>query len=160
MFLTTDANKHPLSTAYGKGNHLWMGVDVQIRRPWLLVDFQVTLHDEDGEAITCTNTVLLSSAEDVLGLARQKTRILSVQLVTPHPKFTSGGWAIDRLTGIWECADPADSSIKARIYAKEDGSNQLDSLMGGVIDHADGWKLLLELPTYAADVEHGRTELH
>ena len=52
MFLTTDANKHPLSTIYGKGKHLWTGIDVQIRRPWLLVDFQLTLRDEDGDEVT------------------------------------------------------------------------------------------------------------
>lgn len=160
MFFTTDANKHPLSTAYGKGNHLWTGVDVQVRLPWLLVDFQLTLQDQDGDEITCTNTVLLSNAEDVLGLARQKIQILSVQLMTPHRSSKSGGWTIDRLTGIWECADPADSRIKAKVYAKEDGSNHLDSLIGGSVDHADSWKLLLEFPSCTADDERCLDELH
>ena len=158
MFLTTDANKHPLSTIYGKGKHLWTGIDVQIRRPWLLVDFQLTLRDEDGDEVTCTNTVLLSGSEDILGLAAQNVRILTVQLVTPHHNFRSGGWAIDRLTGIWECDDPADVRIKAKVYAKEDGSNHLDSLFGGAIDHADGWKLLLDLPACVADDEGGVNE--
>lgn len=160
MFLTNEANRHPLSTAFGKGNHLWTGVDVQIRRPWLLVDIELALRDEDGEEIKCTNTVLLSNSEDVLNLANQKIRILTVQLLTPSPNFIRGGWIIDRLTGIWECDDPADVRIKARVYAKEDGSNYLDSLFGGAITHFDGWKLLLDLPTCAADDEGGVNEFH
>lgn len=83
-----------------------------------------------------------------------------MQLVTPHHNFRSGGWAIDRLTGIWECDDPADVRIKAKVYAKEDGSNHLDSLFGGAIDHADDWKLLLDLPACAADDEGGVKEFH
>ncbi|MDN5536797.1 hypothetical protein [Comamonas sp.] len=34
----------------------------------------------------------------------------------------------------------------------------LDSLFGGAIDHADGWKLLLDLPACVADDEGGVNE--
>lgn len=76
MFLTTNANKHPLSTIYGNGNHLWTGIDVQIRRVWFIVDYQSMRQSDDENELTFTNTVLLSNAEDVLGFASNNTTIL------------------------------------------------------------------------------------
>lgn len=50
MFLTADTNKHPLSAVYGKGNHLWTGIDVLIRRVWFIVDYRLREQvDGDGE---------------------------------------------------------------------------------------------------------------
>lgn len=160
MFLTTDANKHPLSTLYGKGNHLWTGIDVQIRRAWFIVDYQLIHQDDDGDELTFTNTVLLSTAEDVLGLASKNITILSVSLMTPLLDPERGGWTIDRLTGIWECTDPGDPRIKAKIYAKEDGSHHVDSLLGATADQLGGWNLLLELPASPADAGNELNEPH
>lgn len=146
MFLTNDTNKHPLSTLYGKGSHLWTGIDVPMRRLWFTVDYQLIHRDDDGDELTLTNTVLLSTAEDVLDLASKEITILSVYLMTPLLDPKSGGWAMDRLTGIWECNDPGDPRIKAKIYAKEDGGHHLDSLFVTTADPLGDWKLLLMLP--------------
>ena len=146
MFITNDANKHPLSTLYGKGNHLWTGTDVQMRRVWFIVDYQSIHQGNDVEELTFTNTVLFSTGEDVLGFASKNTTILSVFLMTPLLRTERGGWTMDRLTGIWEGADPADPRIMAKIYAKEDGSYHVGSLLGATVDQLGDWKLLLELP--------------
>lgn len=117
----------------------------------LIVDYQLLHQEEDGDELTFINTVLLSAAEDVLGLASKKITILSVSLMIPLLDPQRGGWVIDRLTGIWECADPADPRIKAKIYAKEDGSYHVDSLLGSTIERLDGWTRLLELPACTTD---------
>ncbi|MEF8687949.1 UNVERIFIED_CONTAM: hypothetical protein NO986_10765 [Comamonas sp. A-3] len=148
MFLTADTNKHPLSAVYGKGNHLWTGIDVLIRRVWFIVDYRLREQvDGDGE-LTFTSTALLASGEDVLSMAGKNTAILSVSLMAPLPG-QSGGWTIDRLTKIWECADPADPRINAKIYSKEDGSHHVDSLFEASADQLEAWTLLLELPACA-----------
>lgn len=131
MFLTNNANKHPLSTLYGEGTHLWTGIDMPMRRLWFTVDYQWIHREDDGNELIFTNTVLLSTAEDLLGLASKEGILLSVYLMTPLLDTKSGGWSMDRLTGIWECNDPGDPRIKAKIYAKEDGSHHVDSLCGG-----------------------------
>lgn len=149
MFLTTDTNKHPLSTAYGEGNHLWTGVNVLMHRIWFIVDYQLREQVDGGGELTFTNTVLLSTGDDLLSFARQNSAIHSVFLMTPDPG-RSGGWTIDRLTKVWECADPADPSIKAKVFSKEDGSHHMDSLFEASADPLDDWKLLLELPACVA----------
>lgn len=151
MFLTTNANKHPLSTIYGKGNHLWTGIDVQIRRVWFIVDYQSMRQSDDENELTFTNTVLLSNAEDVLGFASNNTTILSVFLMTPLLNSKRGGWTTDRLTGIWECADPGDPRIRVKIYAKEDGTHHVGSLLGVAADKLGDWKLLMEFPACPAN---------
>lgn len=157
MFLTADINKHPLSAVYGKGNHLWNGIDVLMRRIWFIVDYQLREQVEGGGELTFINTVLLSTGEDVLSFASKHPAILSVFLMTPDLE-PRGGWTIDRLTGIWECADPADPSINAKIYSKEDGSHHVDSLFDATTDRLGDRKLLLELPACMAATRNDRDQ--
>ncbi len=157
MFLTTDTNKHPLSTAYGKGNHLWTGVNVLMHRIWFIVDYQLREQVDDGGELTFTSTVLLSTGEDLLSFSSQNTAVLSVFLMAPD-LGPSGGWTIDRLTKVWECADPADPSINAKIYSKEDGSHHMDSLFAESADPLGNWKLLLELPACVVGTGNDRNQ--
>ena len=148
MFLTTDTNKHPLSSVYGEGNYLWSGIDVLLRRIWFIVDYQLRQQVDVDEELVFSNTALLSTAEDVLGMTTKNITILSVFLMTPAAD-SAGGWSLDRLTGIWECADPAEPSLKVKICAKEDGRYHVDSWFGTSVDQPGDWTLLLELPVCA-----------
>jgi len=105
-----DTNKHPLSSAYGKGNHVWIATEVQLRLPLFMVEFAHHEVDDDGDDFSLLRTLLLARGDDVLklvsDLASQKT-LKSVALLTPASRDAGSAWSIDRLTAIWEAEDPA-----------------------------------------------------
>ncbi|WKL15864.1 hypothetical protein QYQ99_26710 [Comamonas testosteroni] len=156
MFQTNDANKHPVSQLYNKGTHVWTGVELQLRRIWFMIDYQ-WVYREGSDELSFTDTVLLSTAEDVLSFASQHESILSVYLMTP---ILGGGWQKDLLTGIWEAADPADPRLMTKIYAKVDGSHHVDSLPEATAAQPKDWEQLLAFPVYPAKSVSETNELH
>ncbi|GEQ77561.1 hypothetical protein CTTA_4566 [Comamonas testosteroni] len=159
MFQTNEANKHPVSKLYKKGTHIWTGVELQLRRIWFMIDYQ-WVYREGSDELSFTDTVLLSTVEDVLSFASQHESILSAYLMSPIPVSKGGGWQQDLLTGIWEAADPADPRLMTKIYAKVDGSHHVDSLFEATADQLKDWEQLLEFPVYSAESVSEANELH
>ena len=149
MFLTNDTNKHPLSSAYGKGNHVWIATEVQLRLPLFMVEFAHHEVDDDGDDFSLLRTLLLARGDDVLklvsDLASQKT-LKSVALLTPASRDAGSAWSIDRLTAIWEAEDPSDSHIKLKVFSKADGSYYVDSMSDITTSQLQDWHQLFVLP--------------
>ncbi|WP_291590040.1 hypothetical protein [Comamonas sp. UBA7528] len=149
MFLTNDANKHPLSSAYGKGNHVWIATEVQLRLPIFMVEFAHHEVDDDGDDFSLLRTLLLARGDDVLNLvsdlAPQKA-LKSVALLTPASGDLGRAWSIDQLTAIWEAEDPGDSHIKLKVFSKADGSYYVDSMSEIATSQLRDWHQLFELP--------------
>lgn len=149
MFLTNDANKHPLSDSEGKGNHVWMAAEIQLRFPVFIVEFEQPVEDE-GDDFTYRRTVLLARGDDVLRLISTlvpQTSLKSVALMTPASEGAGSICRIDQLTAIWEAEDPFDSHLKYKIFSKLDGSHHVDSLMSISAYDLQDWRQLSLLPT-------------
>ena len=150
MFLTTDANKHPLSSAYGKGNHIWVAAEVQLRLPLFMVEFSHHEVDDDGIDFALLRTLLLARGDDVLKLVSDlapQNSLKSVALLTPTTGDPGSTWSIDQLTGIWEAEDPSDSHIKLKVFSKADGSYYVDSMSEIAASQLQDWHQLFVLPT-------------
>lgn len=150
MFLTNDANKHPLSNACGKGSHLWICTEIQLRRPIFMVEFEQHDVDENDRGFSIGRTVLLARGDDVWKLVsdlQSQYSLKSVALLTPASGSDSEVWSIDQLTEIWEAKDPADSDLKYKIFSRADGSHYVDSMMGTAASQLQDWRQLSVLPT-------------
>lgn len=158
MFLTNDANKSPLSSLFGDGQNAWNGAELQFRRYWFLVEFEVTHRDDEDELVRI-NTLMLSRAEHVLGLDQQGVTVLSVYLMAPWPSFENGGWEMARLKEIWEAAEPEYPTMKSKIYAAVDGRHFVESNFETTVDQFKDWELFLECPTAAATKAAPATDL-
>lgn len=142
MFLTHDANKHPLFSISNEGQNLWTGTEIHLRRNWFIVDFEQIDSYEDEEAVL-TSTVLLSDLEHVLDLANQSLPILSVYLMTPNSlDDASCGWQMDRLVGVWEAEDPGNTGVMAKIYTTVDGHHHVESNFGTPLSQLKDWLLI------------------
>jgi len=149
MFLTNDANKHPLSDANGKGNHVWVAAEIQLRLPIFIVEFEHSVVD-DGDDFTFGRTVLLARGDDVLMLVSKlnsQNSLKSVALLTPASEGVGSVCSIDQLTEIWEAEDPLDSHLRYKIFSKADGSHYVDSMMGTTASDLQNWRQLSLLPT-------------
>ncbi|MDH0049572.1 hypothetical protein [Comamonas terrigena] len=150
MFLTNDANKHPLSNACGKGSHLWISTEIQLRRPIFMVEFEQHDVDEKDRVFSIGRTVLLARGDDVWKLVsdlHSQYSLTSVALLTPASGSDSGVWSIDQLTEIWEAKDPADCDLKYKIFSRADGSLYVDSMIGTAASQLQDWRQLSVLPT-------------
>ncbi|MBB2777194.1 UNVERIFIED_ORG: hypothetical protein HNP28_002517 [Comamonas terrigena] len=150
MFLTHDANKHPLSNAYGNGNHVWIAAEIQLRVPFFMVEFDQHEALDEGDDFSFSRTVLLARGDDVVKLVSTlapQNSLKSVTLLSPTSRDVGGAWSLDQLTEIWEAKDPNDSFLKYKIFAKADGSHFVDSMMGTTVDQLQEWQQLTVLPT-------------
>ncbi|WP_313570113.1 hypothetical protein [Comamonas terrigena] len=150
MFHTNDANKHPLSNAYGKGNHVWIAAEVQLRLPLFMVEFNCQEVDEEGDDLSILRTLFLARGDDVFNLVSDLTprnSLRSVALLTPTSGELGSIWSINQLTSIWEAEDPSDSHLKLKVFSKADGSYYVDSMLEIDACQLQDWHQLVALPT-------------
>lgn len=145
MFLTNDANKHPLSSISNEGQNLWTGAEIHLRRNWFIVDFEQIDSYEDEE-IVLTSTALLADLDHVLGLVKQSIPILSLYLMTPK-SLEDGccGWQMDRLVGVYEAEEPGKKGVMAKIYTTIDGKHHVESIFESHLSQLKDWQQVLDL---------------
>lgn len=126
MFVTTKDFRHPASALLkDEGVDLWRAVEVELRRPWFVVEVELP---NDHRQV---RTVLATRIEDVVGLSQSCNAdgrtLRSVVLVTTQTDEQLGGWIMRRLSAIWVAREPSAPEVRAYILEGNDGSSHVDS---------------------------------
>ncbi|MDH1379645.1 hypothetical protein N5J07_09310 [Comamonas aquatica] len=148
MFATLEHHKHPLSSIYGGTAQLWRAVEIELRRPWFLVEVDTTDTQENGVGVA-RRTMCISNIDDVIGLLPAHTdttcTLRSVSMLEPS-REACGGWAMHPISEVWEGIEPVDRTMKTKIVLKTSGEQCALSLFGTPADAIQGRSKVVDFP--------------
>lgn len=150
MFVTDENHKHPMSQLLGgDGVGIWQAVEVELYRPWFVIEFEQPAEECDGARLS--RTMLSARVDDILGLSALSAQggvlLKSVAMVAPYATNPSGNWRMDPLVAIWEADEPSEPGMQAKLFEKADGGFYVDSAFGSPLECFTDMRPLVALPT-------------
>lgn len=150
MFVTFESHKHPLSSAFDRTTQLWRAVEVELLRPWFLVEIDVPGSAEDVGSVV-TRTLCLTDIEDVIGFAATEkssgSPLKSVAVIESARAVQGRGWTMHGVKEIWEAEEPQDRSLKTRILVKTSGDPFSLSIFGTPASDMGDWEKIATIPS-------------
>ncbi|QKV55730.1 hypothetical protein [Comamonas antarctica] len=144
----TEHHKHPLSSIYGGTAQLWRALEIELRRPWFLVEIDTPGLQEDAGGVA-RRTMCISNIEDVLGLLPDHpdtTSVLrSVSMLEPSHD-ACGSWTIHPIKEVWEGVELVDQTMRTKVVLKTNGEQFALSLFGTPADAVQNQSKVADFP--------------